>query len=100
VADYLAAGTLAVGLRGAAALAAVLGLAVLLACGLRRAGLIRAPSRPGRLGVEGVVALDGRHRLMLVRCDGREHLLAVGPAGVSLLESRAAAVADSPGEVA
>jgi flagellar protein FliO/FliZ len=92
VAEHLAAGSL----RGAAALAAVLGLALLLAWGLRRAGLIRAPSRAGRLGVEDVVALDGRHRLMLVRCDGREHLLAVGPAGVSLLESRAAAAAAPP----
>jgi flagellar protein FliO/FliZ len=89
--DVVATGAMAGGLRGAAALAAVLGLAALLAWGLRRAGLIRAPSRPGRLGVEGVLALDGRHRLVLVRCDGREHLLGVGPAGVSLLESRAAA---------
>jgi flagellar protein FliO/FliZ len=97
VADQLASGALAGGLRGLVALAAVLGLALLLAWGLRRAGLIRAPSRPGRLGVEGVVALDARHRLVLVRCDGREHLLAVGPAGVSLLESRAAVVPTEEG---
>ena len=80
------------GLRGAAALAAVLGLLLLLAWSLRRAGVIRPPAGAGRLAVTGSLPLDSRNRLLLVRCDGREHLLALGPAGVRVIESQAAII--------
>lgn len=78
------------GLRGAGALAAVLGLLLLLAWSLRRAGVIRPSPGAGRLAITGSLPLDSRNRLLLVRCDGREHLLALGPAGVRLIESQAA----------
>ena len=44
----------------------------------------------GPLAVAGSLALDGRIRVVLLRCADRQHLLAVGPAGVSLLASGAA----------
>jgi flagellar protein FliO/FliZ len=65
------------GLAGAVAtLAAVLGALVLLLRGLRAAGVARGAGR--RLAVEEAVALDGRRRLILVRCDGRGLLLLTG----------------------
>lgn len=77
-------------LRGVVALAAVLGLLLLLAWGLRRAGVVRGAVGSGPLAVAGSLALDGRNRVVLLRCADRQHLLAVGPAGVSLLASGAA----------
>lgn len=59
------------------ALAGVLGALVLLLRGLRAAGVARGGAR---LGVEEAVALDGRRRLVLVRCDGRHLLLLTGGA--------------------
>lgn len=65
-------------LSAAAALAAVLGALVLALRGIRAAGLARAGGR--RLTVEEAVALDGRRRLVLVRCDGRGLLVLTGGA--------------------
>lgn len=75
--------------RAFAALLLVLGVALLLAWALRRAGLAK-PLTPARLDVVASRPLDGRNRLVVARWDGREHLLAVGPAGVTLVESRTA----------
>lgn len=75
--------------RAFAALLLVLGVALLLAWGLRRAGLAK-PLTAARLDVVATRALDGRNKLVVARWDGREHLLAVGPAGVTLVESRTA----------
>ncbi len=62
------------------ALAAVLGLLVAFAVGLRvwrrRTGAM--PTR--RLALVETLALDGRHRLVRVRDGAREHLLVLGPA--------------------
>ena len=44
------------------------------------------------LAVTGSLPLDSRNRLLLVRCDGREHLLALGPTGVRVIESQAALI--------
>jgi flagellar biogenesis protein FliO len=82
------AGFIGDGVRGIAALAVVLGLALLLAWGARRSGLIRAQGGTQRLAVVASLNLDGRNRLVLVRFEAREHLLAVGPAGVTVVESR------------
>jgi flagellar protein FliO/FliZ len=46
--------------------------------GLRAAGVARGGGR--RLAVEEAIALDGRRRLVLVRCDGRPLLLLTGGA--------------------
>jgi flagellar protein FliO/FliZ len=59
-----------------AALGAVLLLLWLLARGARLTGLA-APSGK-RLGVQEVLALDTRRRLVLLRVDGREVLLLTG----------------------
>jgi flagellar protein FliO/FliZ len=62
----------------AVALAGVLAALVLALRGLRAAGLARGGGR--RLAIEEAVALDGRRRLVLVRCDGRGLLLLTGGA--------------------
>jgi flagellar protein FliO/FliZ len=63
-------------ITAALALAGVLAALVLGLRGLRAAGLTRSAGR--RLAVEEAVALDGRRRLVLVRCDGRALLLLTG----------------------
>ena len=70
----------------------VLGLIVLCGWALRRFG---NPARfgnrgPKRLGVVETLPLDPRHRLVLVRRDGVEHLLLLGPTHALLVESAAA----------
>ncbi|MGD2133744.1 MAG: flagellar biosynthetic protein FliO [Maricaulaceae bacterium] len=68
--------------------------------GLRRfgpmLGLARANRRggPRRLAVEEALMLDARRRLVLVRADGREHLLLLGASGETVVESRPAAPED------
>ncbi|MGG5817955.1 hypothetical protein [Falsiroseomonas sp. HW251] len=64
-------------LTAALALAGVLGALVLALRGLRAAGMARGGAR---LGIEEAVALDGRRRLLLVRCDGKHLLLLTGGA--------------------
>jgi flagellar protein FliO/FliZ len=65
-------------LTAAAALVAVLGMLVLAARAARAAGLgVRAGKR---LAVEEALSLDGRRRLLLLRCDGRELLVLTGGA--------------------
>lgn len=73
------------------ALAAVLGLIVLLARALRRFGL--TPGQPvggaaRRLSVLEVLAVDARRRAVLLRCDGRDILvLTGGPQDLVLLST-------------
>jgi flagellar protein FliO/FliZ len=65
-------------LTALAALAGVIGALVLVARGARAAGLgMRAGKR---MAMQEVLALDGRRRLVLLRCDGRELLLLTGGA--------------------
>jgi flagellar protein FliO/FliZ len=45
----------------------------------------RLPGQPRRLRVVESLALDPRHRAIVLRCDGQEHLLVVGEGGISLL---------------
>jgi flagellar protein FliO/FliZ len=77
-------------IEAAGALAAVLGLLVVLAVGLRwwRARTGGIPSR--RLAVVETLALDGRHRLVRVRDADREHLLLVGAATPVVLDTATA----------
>ena len=65
-------------ITAALALAGVLAALVLVLRGLRAAGVARGGGR--RLAVEEAIALDGRRRLVLVRCDGRPLLLLTGGA--------------------
>ena len=71
-------------LRFGLALIFVLGLIGLMATIARRAGFgfpIKAlkPSASRRISIIEVTPLDGRRRLVLVRCDMKEHLLLIGP---------------------
>jgi flagellar protein FliO/FliZ len=67
-------------LKFALAFLLVLGLIALCAWALRRFGLGGAvrPMRGNRLSVVESLALDPRHRLVLVRRDDREHLILLG----------------------
>lgn len=74
------------------AVMALAGVLMLLAAGLwllQRHGQmsLRRPKPGTRIAVTSAVALDARVRLVLVRRDSVEHLLAIGPSGVQLLES-------------
>jgi flagellar protein FliO/FliZ len=74
-------------LRFALALILVLGLIALLAWLLRRFGMGVKMTRGRRLGVTEVQMLGPRHRLMLIRRDDVEHLVIVGPASETVVES-------------
>ena len=76
------------------ALAAVLGLLVVLAVGLRvwRHRMGGVPTR--RLALVETLALDGRHRLVRVRDGEREHLLVLGSAAPLAL------AVETPGDAA
>jgi len=56
--------------------------------GLERFGLARAGGGGRRLQVVEAIVLDARRRLVIVRADGREHLLLLGAASESVIESR------------
>lgn len=77
IARYLGALMLVLGLVGAAGLAA------------RRYGLpgVMAGSASRRLAVVETLMLDARHKLVLLRRDGLEHLVLVGPQGASVVEN-------------
>ncbi len=80
-------------LRFALALILVLGLIALLAWVLRRFGMGVKMTRGRRLGVVEVQMLGPRHRLMLIRRDEIEHLVIVGPASETIVESGIPALA-------
>lgn len=76
-------------LRFAAALLFVLGLMGGLTLVLRRFGgraLLAAPGRR-RLKIVEVLPLDARRRAVLLRRDGREHLVILGANSETLIES-------------
>ena len=76
--------------RATTALAAVLALLVGLVWLVRRhgGGALARFSPGGRIVVTASHAVDARVRLVLVRRDDAvEHLLAIGPGGVSVIES-------------
>ena len=74
-----------------AALAVVLALVVAAAWLMRRFGPVGAFIGKGgrkRLGIVEVTMLDAKSRLVLLRRDEVEHLVAVGPGGVVVVEPR------------
>jgi flagellar protein FliO/FliZ len=75
--------------RGVVALAGVLALLVAVLWLVRRHGGIGLHGTPAaaRLAIMAALPLDARVRLVLVRRDGVEHLLAVGPGGATVVES-------------
>jgi len=81
--------------RFALALALVVGLIIALSWGLRRLpGLSHGRIRQGRrLGVIETLTIDPRNKLVLIRRDGAEHLLLLGPESGLVIEQRI----DAPG---
>lgn len=78
--------------RSAAALVATLALILAVAWGARRLGMLQGgASAPRRLKLSESLMLDPRRRLVLVRCDGREHLILLGPSGDIVVSEMAAA---------
>lgn len=80
------AGTIA---RMGLTLALLLGIPGLLLVALRRFGL-KLPGQPdagGRLGIVSRLAVDSKHSLVLLRRDGREQLILLGPTGPTILEA-------------
>jgi flagellar protein FliO/FliZ len=73
-------------LRFILALLLVLGLLALAAWLLRRSGYGAKLGRSRRLAAVESLPLGPRHRLMLVRRDGIEHLLLLGPHGDTVVE--------------
>lgn len=65
------------------ALLATLALIGAVAYGARRLGMLQPQARGAerRLKVSESLMIDPRRRLVLVRLDGREHLLLLGPGG-------------------
>jgi flagellar protein FliO/FliZ len=80
-------------LRFAAALAFVVALIAAFAWAARRwmpGGAVAAAGRRRRLQIVEAIALDPKTRAMLIRRDGVEHLLVVGPSGAVHVERLAA----------
>ncbi len=76
-------------LRFVASLVFVIGLILAGVWAMRRFGLGGAMLRPSgrrRLAVVEMLALDAKYRLVLVRRDGREHLLLLGGGADAVVE--------------
>jgi flagellar protein FliO/FliZ len=72
-----------------AALIAVIGMIGLAAVAARKLGLAAPGSmlaRPRRLALVETLALDQRRRAAIIRCDGREHLVILNAASVTVIE--------------
>ena len=84
--------------RFAAALVAVVALIFAVAWVARRLGLggrlVAVGGRKRRLAIVEVLPLDGKHRLVLLRRDGAEHLVLLGMASDVVIESGIAPAAD------
>jgi flagellar protein FliO/FliZ len=78
-------------LRYLGALALVLALVGAAGLALRRYGLPGIAGGAGRrLTVVESLMLGKNHRLLIVRCDGTEHLLVTAPQGTSVIASSTA----------
>jgi flagellar protein FliO/FliZ len=77
--------------RALFALIATLALIVGAAWGARRVGMLQAHGQgPKRLRVTESLMLDPRRRMVVVRCDDREHLILLGPGGDIVVDDMAA----------
>ncbi len=77
--------------RALFALIATLALILGVAWGARRLGMLQA-GKPGekRLKLSESLMIDPRRRLVIVRCDDREHLILCGPGGDVVVSEMAA----------
>ena len=77
--------------RALFALIATLALIVGAAYVARRVGMVRGGAQgPRRLKISESLMLDPRRRLVIVRCDDREHVLLLGPTGDVVVSEQAA----------
>lgn len=77
--------------RALFALIATLALIVGVAYGARRLGMMQANGQGvKRLRVTESLMLDPRRRMVIVRCDEREHLILLGPGGDIIVGDMAA----------
>lgn len=87
-------------IRAVAALAITLGLLLGVALLARRYGLMQGASpitNKGRLKIIEQLWLDaGRSRVIIVRCDGTDHLLAVSPTGIHAIATTQASLTQPP----
>ena len=68
--------------RSLFALIATLALILGVAYGARRLGMLQPTAQgPRRLKISESLMIDPRRRLVIVRCDGREQLMLLSPAG-------------------
>ena len=79
----------AAALQALGALAAVVGLAIMLSRAARRSGLApnaQAVARArNRMALQAVLPLEGRRAAMILAVDGREVLLIAGPQGETVV---------------
>jgi len=77
--------------RALFALVATLALIVGVAYGARRLGMLQPNNgAPRRMRVTESLILDPRRRMVIVRCDAREHLILLGPGGDIVVAEQAA----------
>jgi len=77
--------------RAVFALIATLALIAGAAYAARRLGMLRPEAQgPKRLRITESLMLDPRRRLVIVRCDEREHVLLLGPGGDIVVSDMAA----------
>lgn len=77
-------------IKAASALAFVLALMGFLSWAVKKAGLVQGlvpPSARRRLRVIEQLPLDHRHRLVIVGCDDKEHLIILGPNGETVVQN-------------
>ena len=82
--------------RAVFALIATLGLLLGVAYGARRLGMLQANGQAQkRMRITESLMLDPRRRMVIVRCDEREHLILLGPGG-DIVVGEQAAKAEEP----
>lgn len=82
------------------ALIAVLAMIGLLGFAARKAGLSAGASplsRKRRLALVESLALDSKRRAAILRCDGRDHLVILGPTSELLIQTCEAPAGDAAG---
>jgi flagellar protein FliO/FliZ len=85
------------------ALIAVLGMIGAFAWLMRKGGFAQATrgaARRRRLEVVEGLFLDARRRAVILKCDGREHLVILGPAGETVVEHCLPGTLDEPASAA
>ncbi len=72
---------------------ALIGGAALLARRIGLGSMARGAAGRRRLALVEILPLDGRRRLVLLRCDEREHLVILGPHGETVVDAAVAGTA-------